>query len=213
MKELLTEIQKFKAWADLEYPNLRPREINGEWETYYDGYGWAMITTLFEKVVKSSRPDSYSDSELSELVYIIARDNECEILADILSNYDEWLLKLCEVSLHLHEPDAKWQLAVRLKDAEDKKQAALLLEKFVQDDDEYVSRRALLELPALLPDKAEAYAEQFWHRDIHGAMQEYQRMAVLTVLNEIHSPLLEEYLKRAKEDGRENLVQYADGIK
>lgn len=69
-----------------------------------------------------------------------------------------------------------------------------------------------MELPALLPDKVEAYSTWFWPRDVYGDWQEYQRMAVLTALKEIRSPLLGEYLKRAREDGRIYLVRYADEI-
>ena len=167
---------------------------------------------LFEKTIKNSRPGDFADAELSELVYIIARNNEDEALAEYLSRYTEWFMKLGELSLLLNEPEARWQFAIRLKEMTDKKRAGVLLEKFVNDDNEYVSRRALMELPALLPDKVEAYSTWFWPRDVYGDWQEYQRMAVLTALNEIRSPLLGEYLKRAREDGRIYLVRYADEI-
>ena len=111
-------------------------------------------------------------------------------MAEYLSRYTEWFMKLGELSLLLNEPEARWQFAIRLKEMTDKKRAGVLLEKFVNDDNEYVSRRALMELPALLPDKVEAYSTWFWPRDVYGDWQEYQRMAVLTALKEIRSPLL-----------------------
>lgn len=211
MELLLREIQKFKKWASIMFPDRLPYEIGGEWETEYNE--WDTITTIFEKVIKDSRPSEYTDFQLSELIYIIARDNECETLAQILSEYNEWFMKICELSLQSQEPDAKWQLAVRLKDAKDKKKAGFLLEKFIQDDNEYVSRRSLIELPELLPEKVEAYSKQFWYRNLYGAMEEYQRMAVLTALSKINSPLLEEYLIKASEDGRKYLVLHAEKIK
>lgn len=210
MRELWLEIQKFKTWAKRKYPGLPLNASGGEWETAYEG--WDTIKALFEKTIKNSRPDDFADAELSELVYIIARNNEDEALAEYLSCYTEWFMKLGELSLLLNEPEARWQFAIRLKEMTDKKRAGVLLEKFVNDDNEYVSRRALMELPALLPDKVEAYSTWFWPRDVYGDWQEYQRMAVLTALKEIRSPLLGEYLKRAREDGRIYLVRYADEI-
>lgn len=211
MEQLLRAIQTFKAWANMTFPGRMPYEIGGEWETEYNA--WDTIVTAFEKVIKNSKPSEYTDSQLAELVYIIARDNECETLAEFLSDDDEWFVKICELTLQSQEPDAKWQLAIRLKEVKDKKQAGFLLEKFVQDDNEYVNRRALMELPELLPEKVEAYSKQFWHRNLYGPIQEYQRMAVLTALKKVNSPLLEEYLIKADEDGRKYLVLHAEKIR
>ena len=92
---------------------------------------------LFEKTIKNSRPGDFADAELSELVYIIARNNEDEALAEYLSRYTEWFMKLGELSLLLNEPEARWQFAIRLKEMTDKKRAGVLLEKFVNDDNEW----------------------------------------------------------------------------
>jgi hypothetical protein len=76
------------------------------------------------------------------------------------------------------------------------------LRSFVYDDNEYLSRRALLSLASLKSDKSEALAERAWES---GHL--YQRIAALSVLNKISSSKLQEYLKKAHEDGREYLVK------
>jgi hypothetical protein len=49
----------------------------------------------------------------------------------------------------------------------------------------------------------------FWNRNIHGDMDEYQRIAVLHSLKTVNSPMLSTYLSLAKQDGRKYLVQNA----
>lgn len=210
MEQLLLEIRRFREWADALHAEMKPEEIPGEWETDYDS--WRSIRKQFLEVITNSSPDAYTHSALKELVYIIARDNEDEALADFLCDEDAWLMRLCELSLEMPERDAKWQLATRLDEAKDAVQACRLLERFIHDENEYVRRRSLLMLPKLMPEKVEQYAALFWNQDQYGELQEYQRMAILTILFDIHSPLLPEYLNRAKEAGGTYLIQRADRI-
>ena len=59
---------------------------------------------------------------------------------------------------------------------------------FAKDPNEYVSRRALLAMPALRPDCVEQFAPLFWERNCYSLeLQEYQRIAVLVSLDAIHS--------------------------
>lgn len=153
MEQLLLEIWKFREWAEAVYPGMNQNEIPGEWETDY--CLWKQIKEQFHKVLENSDPDAYSDSVLTELVYIIARDNEVEDLADCLCEHDKWFLRICELSLESKEREAKWQLAARLDKAKNKTQACRLLEKFIFDEDKYVRRRALLVSPKLMPEKVE----------------------------------------------------------
>lgn len=210
MNRLLVEIEKFKKWSELTFPCRIAGDIGGEWETGYNG--WDAIYAAFEEALNRLRPEDFTADELAPLLYIIARDNECEILAQTLSEHDVWFVKVCHLALQSSDPEARWQLASRLHGMKDHDQAKRFLEAFVRDEDEYVSRRALLEMPALQPDRVEDYAAWFWDRDCHAEMQEYQRMAALTVLEDVHSPLLEEYLERARSDGRPYLLSCADRI-
>ena len=210
MEQLLLEIRKFREWANAVYPGMNQNEIPGEWETGY--CLWKQIKEQFYIVLENSDPDVYTDSVLSELVYIIARDNEVEDLADCVCEHDKWFLRICELSLETQENETKWQLAARLDEAKDRIQACRLLERFIMDEDEYVRRRALLVLPKLMPEKVEQYAVLFWNQDQYGDRQEYQRMAILTMLLDVHSPLLPEYLNRAKEVGGTYLLQCVNQI-
>ncbi len=84
---------------------------------------------------------------------------------------------------------------------------------FAKDPNEYVSRRALLAMPALRPDCVEQFAPLFWERSCYSPeLQEYQRIAVLISLDAIHSDLLPQYLERAKQDGRSYLLEHAERI-
>jgi HEAT repeat protein len=94
-----------------------------------------------------------------------------------------------------------WQLS------SDKTSAEALLLILVNDEDEYVSRRALLALGALKSLHAESLAEKAW---LSG--HEYQRIAALWVLKDIASSKLAEYVLLAGEDGRKYLVNNAREI-
>ena len=84
---------------------------------------------------------------------------------------------------------------------------------FAKDTNEYVSRRALLAMPALRPDCVEQFAPLFWERNCYSLeLQEYQRIAVLVSLDAIHSGLLPQYLEQAKQDGRRYLLEHAERI-
>lgn len=73
--------------------------------------------------------------------------------------------------------------------------------------------RALLAMPALRPDQVEGFAELFWNKTCYpDEWQEYQRIAVLIALDEVHSALLPQYLEQAKHDGRKYLMQHANRI-
>lgn len=210
MDQLLLEIKRFRAWQNARYPGIVACQIKGEWETDYDG--WRAVREMFAQALTASDPDAYTDATLRELVYIIARDNEMESLADCLCGHDKWFMRICELSLNSPEPDAKWQLAARLDRAKNKAWAGRMLEQLVCDESEYVRRRALLMLPKVLPEKAELYAERFWNQDIDEEAQAYQRMAILTMLSDIRSPLLPVFLNRAKEAGGQYLSKRVDDI-
>lgn len=200
---LFIEIDKFETWAEVMLSE--PSTISAEWETDYPD--WAAIEAHFKDFMRSVPSSRWNSNELSLLDYIIARDNECERLVEDLN--DDALVALSEYALVHGEQDSKWQFAHALPRIANKEKAVELIERFVNDPEVYVNRRALMALAKVDPEKAEHYCKAHWTRNTYGDVDEYQRMAVLATLKEIASPLLEEYLKLAKEDGRPYLVNLA----
>ncbi len=203
---LFIEIDKFESWAEVMLSE--PSTISAEWETDYPD--WDAIEAHFKDFIRSLPSSRWNSNELSLLEYIIARDNECERLVEDLT--DDALIALSEYALIHGEQDSKWQLANALPRIADTQKAIGLIERYVNDAEEYVNRRALMALAKVDPQKAERYCEAHWIRNLYGEVDEYQRMAVLATLKEIGSPLLESYLKLAMEDGRPYLVNLASEL-
>jgi hypothetical protein len=207
MHRLFTEIEKFEQWA-VQYSDIPQDDRGGQWECDYDY--WQDIYDQFTDFLESVPLSKWTSSAKDKLLYIIARDSEMEVLSDTV--HGKALIELAEHSLQNGSPDAKWQLAVKLSRLKDKNTVIELLERFVNDSEEYVNRRALMELARFDPQKAELYCEKFWKRRIYEEDEIYQRIAVLQTLAYLQSPLLLNYLAEAKSDGREYLLQYAIGI-
>ena len=153
------------------------------WECNYDG--WGGIYRLFEAVLSGVAADRVSGHVLEQMVYIIARDNE---------------------------PEARWQFADRLPQTEVTDGCRRFIIRFLEDEDEYVSRRALLVLPRIMPGKVEAYADLFWNRRKYsGELEQYQKLAVLTALKEAGSPQWTKYARLVGQGDEEWLRLAAAG--
>jgi HEAT repeat protein len=196
---LHTEVARFKAWA-AGYPVERR---NGEWECDYGN--WEQLSQAFLAHLDSCSPQNACASDISDILYAVARDNETEELGAELAERRHWFLFLLPHALLSDDDHVKWQFAAQLgngrllfADAE----FALL--KLVQDDREYVSRRALKALGQIGSSHAEGLCVRAW-----ATGHEYQRVMALWVLNEINSPRLAEYLACAREDGRTFVVSNA----
>lgn len=196
---LRTEVEKFEVWAST-YPE---EERSGEWECDYSEWGELHAAAL--SFISSLPPEEWSAQNVRDLLYAIARDNEIEYLAEEIAKDVDMLLRLSELALSSSEIDAKWQLAVQLGSLSDRRQEAEpLLLQFVDDPDEYVSRRALLSLGLLKSARAEELAERAWRTG-----HEYQRIAALWVLKNVASVKLADYIQQAMEDGRQYVVKKA----
>jgi Na+/phosphate symporter len=206
--QLFIEIDKFDSWAKSQFDDMPQNDIGGEWECDYEK--WEDIYKSFENFVLTTDPQKLTDIQKNRLLYIIARDNEAEHLSEILSN--QFLIVLSEHSISNGHRDDKWQLAIQLYKLTDKQKALTLLEKFVNDDDEYVSRRSLMELAKLKSEKVEFYAEKFWNRENYGDSEEYKKIAVLHSLKIINSKLLDIYIELAKQSGQKYLIMNANQI-
>lgn len=199
---LSQEIDKFKAWA----ANYPIEQRYGEWECDYEE--WDTLYKAVRSFLASSPIEKWSPAEIDDILYAIARDNEIEYLINEIKENPNVLLKLSSLALSSSESDAKWQLADRLGHLSSRAQEAeALLLEFVNDENEYVSRRALLALGNLKSPKAEELAEQAWNSG-----HEYQRIAALSVLKAISSQKLPIYVRKAIEDGREYIVHNARRI-
>jgi hypothetical protein len=205
--QLFTEIDKFDVWAQSQF-DIPQDDIGGEWECNYEH--WGNIYKSFEEYIRVTDPDKLTTIEKGRLLYIIARDNEMESLARLLD--EKFLLVLAEYSILNGQRDDKWQLAVQLYKLTDKEKALSLLEKFVNDEEEYVNRRSLMELAKLKSAHVENLAERFWHKDKYGEMEEYQKIAVLHSLKIINSNLLDNYIALAKQSEQTYLVHNANQI-
>ena len=169
------------------------------------------LTEESEKMLVA--PLRFKSVLLDEMVYLIARDNEAEGFIQETTSHPQWFECLCRRAVASNENEAKWQFAAYLPECSCSQEVRDIILDFAKDPNEYVSRRALLAMPALRPDCVEQFAPLFWERNCYSPeLQEYQRIAVLVSLDAIHSDLLPQYLEQAKQDGRRYLLEHAERI-
>ena len=207
MNQLFIEIDKFDQWAKAQF-NIPQDEIGGEWECNYDN--WTGIYQAFEKFLAITSAESLTQNQKERILYIIARDNDAGYLAGILN--EPFLIELTEQAINNGSRDNKWQLAIQLYKLSDRQKALDFLEQLVNDNEEYVTRRALMELAKLKSEKVEFYAEKFWHKDKYGKMEEYQKIAVLHALKTVNSKYLHQYIELALQSGQKYLIENAEQI-
>ena len=208
---LLEQARKFHQWQEITYPGKNTEEIGGEWEVDYPA--WNDIFDAFCHVLTQMDAETADSVLLDEMVYLIARDNEAEGVIQETTSHPQWFECLCRRAVASNENEAKWQFAAYLPECSCSQKVRDIILDFAKDPNEYVSRRALLAMPALRPDCVEQFAPLFWERNCYSPeLQEYQRIAVLVSLDAIHSDLLPQYLERAKQDGRSYLLEHAKRI-
>ena len=196
------EIDKFKIWAD-SIPNSHK---SGEWECDYTN--WGAIYSKFSSYIKTLDLSLLSATDIQVLIYAIARDNEDEELIAILSQETALFKRIFSEILICEENDAKWQLANLLgTDILERELALSTLLQLFKDNDEYVRRMALQSLGKLNYSNIERLCEEAWVSN-----DEYQRIVVLWVLNEVGSAKLTKYLLLAKNDTRKHLRYRAEKL-
>lgn len=204
MKELINQVRYFKQWAS-EYA---PNERYGEWEVDYPE--WIhLYKAISEFVASYSSISEWSAEQLQLVLYILARDNECQNIAKELSkSYPETLIQLARVSIELGEPDAKWQLAKELSQIQSEKaKIEEILVALAHDSDEYVRRQALISLARIKSKFTENLALKIWYQSHEN--QQWSRMAVLWCLNRIDSSHFDPLRLEAELDSRPYLSEYA----
>ena len=210
-EHLLEQAIKFHQWQKATYPGKTAEEIGGEWEVDYPY--WNDTYRAFCHVLTQMDAETADSVLLDEMVYLIARDNEAEGVIQETTSHPQWFECLCRRAAASNESEVKWQFAAYLPECPCSQEVKDMILDFAKDPNEYVSRRALLAMPALRPDCVEQFAPLFWERNCYSLeLQEYQRIAVLVSLDAIHSGLLPQYLEQAKQDGRRYLLEHAKRI-
>jgi len=177
--------------------------VGAEWESSYER--WHELYAEAEAFIAEGDYERWSAEDKRDLLYVLARDNEDEIVADALRRRPEVLVAVAQDALSFGEPDARWQIASMLGElAPLTAEVEALLARFAGDEHEYVRRRAFLALAAIGSDLTQEHALRAW---ASGATA--QRVAALTALHLVRSPLLRRYLDLAFEDGRAPLVTAA----
>lgn len=193
---LYREIRSFKLWAEKNHPNWDEENDNGEWEIGVDNHFDEMVNAALN-VIENINSSDASEDIIDALLFSIARDNECEMLADTLIKYEGWFKILAQKSIDSKYINAQWQIAKRLGKVE---KCRDLIYEFIESDNEYTSRMALQALADIDPEKAEEYAIKFWNRGKYpeGSYEdEYQKIMSLHVLHKIESEKLDEYCEKA----------------
>lgn len=139
MYELLLEIKTFRDRA------ITADQSFGEWETEY--LHWDKIYHFASQLIENVAVEKWSSELLNEFLYILARDNECEIIIDTLIENPHQLLSIAEHSFSFPDHDTRWQIAYGLGEInENGQEIKKLLKKFLYDEEEYVRRRATFSL-------------------------------------------------------------------
>ena len=210
-ERLLEQAIKFHQWQEDTYPEKTAEEIGSMWEVDYPY--WNDTYRAFCHVLTQMDAETADSVLLDEMVYLIARDNEAEGFIQETTSHPQWFERLCRRAAASNESEAKWQFAAYLPKCSCSQEVRDIILDFAKDPNEYVSRRALLAMPALRPDCVEQFAPLFWERNCYSLeLQEYQRIAVLVSLDAIHSVMLPQYLEQAKQDGRSYLLEHAKRI-
>ena len=148
------------------------------------------------------------------MLFVIARDNECEeLVEEKLVLHRDWFELLAKKSIGSKYVNAEWQFAKHLGDCEGCDPE--LIFSFIRSEYEYTSRMALQTIAELKPECAERYAFEFWDRGKYPAgssEDEYQKIMALHVLAKLNSPRLEAYLERAKQSDYKWLRKNAEEL-
>jgi HEAT repeat protein len=189
MLELQEQVEKFKHWA------VTVVRRSGEWECDYEHWQGLWSSALGAIAL-------YADGEISnaaadDLLYALARDNECEHIRENLVATPKLVTALAKRAVASGDADAKWQIAISVAEAQ-LPNAEELLRPFLTDDDEYVRRMSLLSIAPYVPREAEAIAINNL-KDSY----EYTRIAALHVLHATKSAHLDASLEWLASDPNE----------
>ncbi|MEH7402998.1 hypothetical protein V7148_18670 [Gottfriedia acidiceleris] len=133
--QLIKEIESFILWSKTCEKSYR------EWETDY--LHWDRIYKSTNNLIKKIPVENWSSKLVNKFLFILARDNECENIICQLIDHPNQLIKLAKHSVSFNDFEARWQIAYGLGEITDFGiEVKQLLQKYILDEEEYVSRRA-----------------------------------------------------------------------
>jgi len=134
--------------------------------------------------------DSNEDFNMADLLYLLALENESEWVLEKIEENDSLAWEVVEAGIQYHDFEARWQIAVLLGFLGTSRATPYLVQ-LCHDEDEYVRRRALLELRQHDKTLSETIAIG-WLDSIH----EYSRMVAVDTLKYINSTEFESAAKK-----------------
>jgi HEAT repeat protein len=138
------EVDRFKEWQAAGAPDLLGMGHGSEWESNYPS--WENLWNATRGIIDgASRLD---DDTIDALLFVLARDNEDERVADMLAETPEVVIRILPAALEYPDDDARWQIAMLLPAALGER-ARLPLRRLMHDPDDYVRRRAAAALQQL----------------------------------------------------------------
>jgi len=177
-----------------------------EWEACYSE--WGLIYRLFEQFVQSVNLTLLDQKTINNILFLVARDNDCERLIETLSRNPVCLIFFAKECLMYQDDSARWQFAHYLsKIYEDNPKVEDIILKYCNDHAEYVRRRALLSLSYINSKYTEEKAIEAWDSNV-----EYQKIAALEALYQVESQRLEGYLKLGLNDPFEHVRENSERI-
>jgi len=197
-EEFESEVKKFRLWAPAH------KDSYGEWEEDYDN--WPQLVSAAEVLINSGLYNNPDQALTDDILYAIARDNECGRISDILEDNLELLEHLATHAVNCNEWHAKWQLAVLVGEST-LKNTAELIRPYLSDNEEYVRRRSLIAITPHSPDEAEIIAIKQISDEY-----EYTRIVSIHVLFEVNSTKLKYYLDILKNDNNEHVRSNVEEI-
>ena len=161
---------------------------------------WKEIYSYYKKILQIIDMNDFQNNSIEKTVYLIGRDNEDEELIEIIFESAKDRNKLVRSIINSKDVDAKWQLVNCI--SKNNYSSYINEIKFLfEDENEYVSRIALLALGYFNVDELDNFLERAWNTN-----NEYQRIAVLNISFENNLKCLQKYLELAKKDGRHFLM-------
>jgi len=155
---LETELSKFWEWANMTPDTYIENRGLGEWEVEYPGWDalYKEANVALEQLNKEFNHDL-----AQQLVYALAIDNEAGVVLKSVEEKLENKLRFMRKAIFSNQPQAKWQAAEVLGNAEVEDREKLLVNLITRDNDKYVKRRALLSLSKVNHAKAVELARTF----------------------------------------------------
>ena len=176
-----------------------------EWEANYSK--WGLINTLISRLVNSTDFTKWNQKTLNNILFLVARDNESEMLVDTLSENPSCFIYLAGEGLKYQDDSARWQFAHHLSKIAEHPKAEVLILSYYNDHAEYVRRRALLALGYIKSTYAEEKAIEAWNTNM-----EYLKIAALETLYQVKSTQLEKYLQLGLNDPFELVKRNSERI-